>query len=149
MYRFFEQTHSCRVYIGATPHMRLIIEVKYATLVDVLAARNPTNVHPCPPCLLSTLRFVDLGGMCGSDMVMKGLSYPKIRSAITQKAGRIQAGYQPWHIHRINWHTGNVLKIRSYDTMRSVLVVSAHAHARSTTDMRYGSMIRSSHSGQS
>ena len=149
MYRFFEQTHSCKVYIGATPHMSLIIEAKYAILVDVLAARNPTNVHPCPPCLLSTLRLIDLGGMCGSDMVMKRLSYPKIRSATTQKAGRIQAGYQPWHIHCINWHTGKVLKIIAPDTMRSVLVVSAHAHARSTADMRYGSMIRSSHSDQS
>ena len=103
--------------------MRLITEAKYATLVDLLAARHPANVHPCPPCLLSTLRLIDLGGMCGSDMVMKRLSYPKIRSATTQKAGRIQAGYQPWHIHCINWHTGNVLKIRSYDTMRPVLVV--------------------------
>ena len=121
MYRFFEQTHSYRVYIGAIPHIWLIIEVKYATLVDGSATRNPTNVHPCPPCLLSTLRLIDLGCMCGSDMVMKRLSYPKIRSATTQKAGRIQAGYQPWHIHCINWHTGNVLKIRSYDTMRSVL----------------------------
>ena len=123
MHSFFEQNHSYRVYIGAIPHIWPIIEAKYATLVDVLAARNPTNVHPCPPCLLSTLRLIDLGSMCGSDMVMKRLSYPKIRSAITQKAGRIQAGYQPWHIHCINWHTGNVLKIRSYDTMRPVLVV--------------------------
>ena len=129
--------------------MWLIIEVKYATLVDGLAARNPANVHPCPPHLLYTPRLVDLGGMCGSDMVMKRLSYPKIRSATTQKAGRIQAGYQPWHIHCINWHTGKVPKIIAPDTMRSVLVVSAHAHARSTADMRYGSMIRSSHSDQS
>ena len=88
--------------------MWLIIEVKYATLVDVLTTRHPTNVHPCPPYLLSTLRLIDLGSMCGSDMVMKRLSYPKIRSAITQKGGRIQAGYQLWHIHCINWHTGKV-----------------------------------------
>ena len=61
MYRLLEQTHSYRVYIGATPHMWLIIEAKYATLVDVLAARHPINVHPCPPHLLSALKFVDLG----------------------------------------------------------------------------------------
>ena len=41
--------------------MRLITEAKYATLVDVLAARHPTNVHPCPPHLLSALRLIDLG----------------------------------------------------------------------------------------
>ena len=61
MYRLLEQTHSYRVYIGATPHMSLIIEVKYAILVDVLAARHPTNVHPCPPYLPSALRLIDLG----------------------------------------------------------------------------------------
>ena len=63
MYRVFEQNHSYRVHIGATPYMWLIIEVKYATLVDVLTTRHPTNVHPCPPHLLYTLRLVDLGGM--------------------------------------------------------------------------------------
>ena len=41
--------------------MWLIIEVKYATLVDVLAARHPANVHLRPPPLLYTLRLVDLG----------------------------------------------------------------------------------------
>ena len=41
--------------------MWLIIEAKYATLVDVLVARHPFNVHPCPPRLLSALRLADLG----------------------------------------------------------------------------------------
>ena len=40
--------------------MRLITEAKYATLVDLLAARRPFNVHFCPPRLLSALRFADL-----------------------------------------------------------------------------------------
>ena len=57
---FFKQNHSYRVHIGATPHMRLITEAKYATLVDLLAARRPFNVHFCPPRLLSALRFADL-----------------------------------------------------------------------------------------
>ena len=61
MHSFFEQNHSYRVYIGAIPRIWLIIEAKYATLVDVLAARRPTNVHPCPVHLLSALRLIDLG----------------------------------------------------------------------------------------
>ena len=61
-----------------------------------------------PPFCTQIDRPGDLGAwhMCGSDMVMKQLSYPKIRSATTQEVGRIQAACQPWHIHCINWHTG-------------------------------------------
>ena len=41
--------------------MWLITEAKYATLVDVLAARRPINVHPCPAHLPSALKLIDLG----------------------------------------------------------------------------------------